>query len=79
MQSESQSVPFPNPTTDRKPRCPYCKARPCETYAHLVSFNFGVTALFCCTRCDKILSVAPIPWLKEVSQPTQGPSMIHRI
>lgn len=51
----------PAPTTERQPRCPYCRVRPCQIYMKLASFNGAVAVIFACGKCDKIISVAPVP------------------
>ena len=60
----------PDPSTDPKkpepsklvmPRCPYCKARPCNLGMNLVGFGPVPVAVFICSKCEKVLSCSIVP------------------
>lgn len=57
------------PLEEKKPRCPYCGARPCPVFINLVAFGDAPAAIFCCGVCEKILSVAPVAMLPERVEP----------
>ena len=59
---------MPAPEKKRIPRCPHCSARPCEMYLQEAAFGPVPVAVFCCKKCDRIISVCLIPL---VSQPQQ--------
>jgi hypothetical protein len=44
-----------------KPRCPYCNSRPCVMQMTLSTFGFMPTCIFICEKCERIISVAPLP------------------
>ncbi len=56
------------------PRCPHCGVRPCKVALQIVSFGDAQApaAIFICAKCEKILSVAPIP------PPPQAPRQQER-
>jgi formate dehydrogenase maturation protein FdhE len=55
------------PIEEKKPRCPYCGARPCPIFIAVTQFGSAQAVVFSCATCEKILSVAPI----EMPQPEQ--------
>jgi len=50
------------PNDPKEPKCPHCGAQPCIIGMKMISFGpNAVAAVFMCSLCDNVLSVAPLP------------------
>lgn len=61
----NQSLEVPGVEQSRVPRCPYCRARPCPIYLNEVRFGPVPAAVFCCGKCDKIISISLVPMVPQ--------------
>jgi hypothetical protein len=61
---------------DVKPRCPYCGDRPVNVVMNLIQFGNAPAAMFFCGKCEKVLSVAPLPMVPGPPQPQERPSSL---
>ena len=66
----------PTPEKPRIPRCPHCSARPCELYLQEAAFGPVPVAVFCCKKCDRIISVALIPLMPQQRSSQQRSGLI---
>jgi len=60
---------------ERTPRCPYCRARPCPIYLNEVAFGPVPAAVFCCGKCDRIISISLLPLVPQ-QQPRRDSGLI---
>jgi hypothetical protein len=61
------------PKKDVKPRCPHCSARPVNVVMNFIQFGNAQAAMFFCGKCEKVISIAPLPMNPQPPKPQRSP------